>query len=65
MVDDERPVHDRHLHPWAIVVSSVLTILLLVFVSFLCVGSKKNETEPSSKLVIANTCHCIIYLFFL
>ena len=53
MVDNETHSRGQNVHTWAIVISSVVTLMLLVLVSVLCVGSNKNKTEPtSSKLVI-------------
>ena len=62
IVDNERPVHGQYVHSWAIVTSSVITIILLVLVSLLCIGGKKNKTEPS-KLVIVFIIAIFIYLF--
>ena len=52
IVDSETHPRGQNFHSWAIVISSVVTLILLVLVSVLCVGSNKNVTEPTSKLVI-------------
>lgn len=64
MIDESRGSADgQRGHSVAIIVSSAITVILLVLVSFLCVGGNKNaESSASTKLV---TIFVIVFLFYI
>lgn len=53
--EESANTHPIHMHWWAILVSSAITVILLVLVSLLCVSANKNSRPPSPVKLIASS----------